>query len=133
MQVPSDDLHECGASYSLDRRWGTSSGTGKLCGGLFFLRAGDRALSFLNAWERLLRAPGAGAKNQPHYNTAVRTTSLPLRVLPCDLFPNGFRYADNAWRRAQRRTPIMVHNNWIKGHVAKLERFKQWNMWPIKK
>ena len=128
-RVPADDPHECGASYSVDARWGTSSGGGKLCGGLFYLRAGEPALRFLDAWERLLRAPGAGAKNQPHYNAAVRATGLPLRVLPCDLFPNGFRYADEAWRRAQRRAPVMVHNNWIKGHAAKLERFTRWHIW----
>ena len=23
----------------------------------------------------------------------------------------------------------MVHNNWIKGHAAKLERFQRWGMW----
>ena len=38
-------------------------------------------------------------------------------------------YASDAWRRAQSRKPVAVHNNWIKGHEAKLERFKRWGLW----
>ena len=87
----------------------------------------------MSDWERRLRAPGAGAKNQPHYNEALQKASvggaLSVRLLPCELFPNGFRYASDAWRRAQSRKPVAVHNNWIKGHEAKLERFKRWGLW----
>ena len=52
-----------------------------------------------------------------------------VSLLPCDLFPNGYRYASESWRRAQRRPPLAVHNNWIKGHAAKLARFKEWGLW----
>ena len=130
-RVPDEDLHECRRAYSADARWGRSASGWKLCGGLFYLRHGDAALSFLREWERRLHEPGAGAKNQPHYNEALRTATSGLRVdvLPCDLFPNGYRYASEAWRRAQRRAPLLVHNNWIKGHEAKLSRFRGWGMW----
>ena len=52
-----------------------------------------------------------------------------MQLMPCDLFPNGYRYASEAWRSAQRRTPLLVHNNWIVGHEAKLGRFRSWGMW----
>ena len=122
-RVPEEDLHECRRVYTVDVRWGRSASGWKLCGGLFYLRHGDAALGFLREWERRLRAPAAGAKNQPHYNEALRAVScstsdtagcgsrLSVRILPCDLFPNGYRYASDEWRRAQRRKPLAVHNN----------------------
>lgn len=129
-RFPDEDPTECGRAYTTSPRWGHSAGGWKLCGGLFYLSHSDAALDFLREWERKLRAPGSGAKNQPHYNEALRTSdSLQVRVLPCDLFPNGYRYTSARWRGAQRRTPVLVHNNWIKGADAKLGRFKRWGMW----
>ena len=110
---------------------GAAAGTSKLCGGLFYARATPRTLAFAAAWERRVAAPGAGAKNQPHFNAALDAARLPLRLLPCDLFPNGYRYASDAWRAAQRRRPVLVHNNWIKGHAAKRERFERWGLWTL--
>ena len=130
-RVPEEDLHECRLAYSAEPRWGRSASGWKLCGGLFYVQRGSAALAFLRDWERRLRGPRAGAKNQPHYNEALRAhqASLTLRLLPCDLFPNGFRYASAAWRQAQRRSPLAVHGNWVKGSAAKLERFRQWGFW----
>lgn len=112
-RVPEENLHECRAAYSLESRWGRSAGGWKLCGGLFYVQPAEATLSFLRDWERRLRAPGAGAKNQPHYNEALRASRerLDVRTLPCDLFPNGYRYASATWRNAQRRAPLLVHNN----------------------
>ena len=115
--------------YSAETRWGASAGGSKLCGGLFYLRHGARSLALVDDWEARLRGPRAGAKNQPHYNDAIVATGVAVSLLPCDLFPNGYRYASESWRRAQRRPPLAVHNNWIKGHAAKLARFKEWGLW----
>ena len=129
-RFPDEDPRECAQYYSAETRWGASAGGSKLCGGLFYLRHGARSLALVDAWEARLRGPRAGAKNQPHYNDALRAAAgLRVRVLPCDLFPNGYRYASESWRRAQRRPPLAVHNNWIKGHAAKLARFKEWGLW----
>mgnify|MGYP002632866031 CR=1 FL=1 len=128
-RVPGDNLSECAVSYTSDPQWGRSAGGWKLCGGLFYIRQSPGARAFLRAWERSLASPAAGAKNQPHFNQALRETNLPLRVLPCEKFPNGYRYASDAWRAAQRRPPVLVHNNWIKGHEAKMKRFRAWGMW----
>ena len=131
-RVPEEEPRECRRQYTASARWGRSAGGWKLCGGLFYVPRSDAAVAFLSDWERRLREPGAGAKNQPHYNEALRAaagSSLRVRLLPCELFPNGFRYASDAWRAAQRRRPVAVHNNWIKGHEAKLARFRAWRMW----
>ena len=87
------------------------------------------AISAAHRSAGFLRGPRAGAKNQPHYNDAIVATGVAVSLLPCDLFPNGYRYASESWRRAQRRPPLAVHNNWIKGHAAKLARFKEWGLW----
>ena len=74
-------------------------------------------------------------KNQPHFNAALRDANLRVTLLPCNLFPNGYRYASEKWRAAQQWLngepwrPVSVHNNWIKGHEAKLARFREWAMW----
>jgi rhamnogalacturonan II specific xylosyltransferase len=134
-RFPEEEVSECRRAYSPSARWGRSAGGWKLCGGLFYLRHGAGALAFLRDWERRLAAPGAGAKNQPHYNDALRSATasgMAVELLPCDRFPNGYRYASSAWRAAQAphtRKPVLVHNNWIKGHEAKLARFREWGMW----
>ncbi len=129
-RVDEARLTECERAYSDDRaRWGNSAGGWKLCGGLFYLRHGAASRAFLRDWERRLRAPRSGGKNQPHYNAALRDSGVGVRVLPCAAFPNGYRYASEAWRRAHTTRPLLVHNNWIKGADAKRERFIQWGMW----
>ena len=129
-RVPDENLSECAVSYTRDARWGRSTGGWKLCGGLFYVQPGHAALDVLHDWEKRLRTPGAGAKNQPHYNGALHDSpTLRVRTLPCDLFPNGYRYASDAWRQVQQRRPVLVHNNWIKGSDAKLRRFREWGMW----
>ena len=89
--------------YSADEdMWGKSAGTWKLCSGLFYLQPGNASLAFLDSWAERLARKRAGAKNQPHFNAAIEeTSSLTSDVLPCDLFPNGYRYASEKWRAAQ--------------------------------
>ncbi|KAL1504223.1 hypothetical protein AB1Y20_010632 [Prymnesium parvum] len=132
-RVPDENVGECRVSYSKELRWGGSAGGWKLCGGLFFIRHSTASRDFLRMWEQRLQEPHAGAKNQPHYNEALRSSKLPFRLLPCELFPNGYRYASAAWRskfaRINGSQPVLVHNNWIKGHEAKLSRFRMWGMW----
>ena len=95
-RFPDEDPRECAQYYTAETRWGASAGGSKLCGGLFYLRHGARSLALVDAWEARLRGPRAGAKNQPHYNDAIVATGVAVSLLPCDLFPNGYRYASEA-------------------------------------
>ena len=160
-RFPEAAPRECGQFYSDDKaQWGASSGTSKLCSGLFLLQPGNASLDFVDAWAERLANKQAGAKNQPHYNAALAQSNLSASVLPCDLFPNGtqvastrgtrgtrleavairldlqtahrlagYRYASEAWRKAQGRPPVMVHNNWIVSALKKRKRFKEWGLW----
>ena len=129
-RFPEAAPRECGQFYSDDKaQWGASSGTSKLCSGLFLLQPGNASLDFVDTWAERLANKQAGAKNQPHYNAALAQSNLSASVLPCDLFPNGYRYASEVWRKAQGRPPVMVHNNWIVSALKKRKRFKEWGLW----
>ena len=130
-RFPDEDPHECERAYSHEQRWGRSAAQWKLCGGFFYLQSSRAALQFLRDWERRLQGPDAGAKNQPHYNAALRAVapSLRVEVMACDLFPNGYRYSSTRWRAAQNRTPIAVHANWIKGSTLKQQHLRSRGLW----
>ena len=150
-RVPDERLAECGRYYSHDPRWRASSGTSKLCGGLFFARSSAATIALALDWERRVNALNAGQKNQPHFNAALDAArNVHVALLPCAQFPNGARYASPAWRRAQLthpqlahpqlahpqapqqdQGPVLVHNNWIKGHAAKRARFREWGLWRV--
>ena len=140
-RVPDERLTECGRYYSRDPRWRASSGTSKLCGGLFFARSSAATIALALDWDRRVNALNAGQKNQPHFNAALDAArNVHVALLPCAQFPNGARYASPAWRRAQLahpqapqqdRGPVLVHNNWIKGHPAKRARFSEWGLWRV--
>ena len=145
-RVPDERLTECGRYYSHDPRWRASSGTSKLCGGLFFARSSAATIALALDWHERVNALNAGQKNQPHFNAALDAArNVDVALLPCAQFPNGARYASPAWRRAQlahpqlahpqahqrEQGPVLVHNNWIKGHAAKLARFREWGLWRV--
>ena len=109
-------------SYSHDPRWRASSGTSKLCGGLFFARSSAATIALALDWEQRVNALNAGQKNQPHFNAALDAArNVHVALLPCAQFPNGVRYASPAWRLAQlahqQARTVLVHNNWIKGNT----------------
>lgn len=66
-RVPDEALTECGRYYSRDIRWRSSSGTSKLCGGLFFVRAAAATRALAADWEARVGAPDAGKKNQANH------------------------------------------------------------------
>ena len=123
-------------SYSHDPRWRASSGTSKLCGGLFFARSSAATIALALDWGQRVNALNAGQKNQPHFNAALDAArNVHVALLPCAQFPNGVRYASPAWRLAQlahqQARTVLVHNNWIKGHAAKRARFREWGLWRV--
>lgn len=102
-RFPEAAPRECGKIYSDDKaQWGASSGTWKLCSGLFLLQPGNASLGFVDAWAERLANKQAGAKNQPHYNAALAQSNLSASVLPCDLFPNGPQVASTRGTRGTR-------------------------------
>ena len=106
-----------------------------LCGGFFLLRPTTAATRLLREWDAEM-ADGR-ARNQGAFNAVVRrlqaSKALRSTSLPCDRFPNGYRYASKAWRRvAEERSgekPVAVHNNFISGSAAKRKRFVKWGLW----
>ncbi|CAM6129730.1 unnamed protein product [Calypogeia fissa] len=57
----------------------------------------------------------------------------PLRVhfLDAFLFANGAAYFLFMLPQQMKVTPVMIHNNWIIGYQAKLDRFKAFGLWAV--
>ena len=111
-----------------------SNGTNRpdtLCAGFVFYRATDATRAMLNRWISI-------AKNRPDLpdqfllNRLVREKRVRVEKLPRDMFVNGNDYFNETWRKqAGLENLVMVHNNWIEGHDAKLQRFKTHDLWFI--
>lgn len=60
---------------------------------------------------------------------------LRLDIFPVDKFPAGKQFFDLPYEdnyvQLYHRDVIIVHNNWIKGHSAKLQRFKKYHLWGV--
>ena len=118
--------------------------TFSFCGGFFLLNDTPGAHDFLDEWIHQLRF-STMAKNQPALNRAIFASlqkKLRLLVLPCDLYPNGWRYfcleirarkkrfnCGFDWRMQQKREALMVHVTYAKGAAVKRDRLKQIDLW----
>jgi hypothetical protein len=54
-----------------------------------------------------------------------------LRFLDRDLFPSGKNYFSERKPQAKGVTPVVIHNNYIVGAQAKIDRFRNENLWYI--
>jgi hypothetical protein len=106
-----------------------------LCTGFMFLRPGDEILlKMLLSWrDRILRT---GESDQVVFNELMQSYKHQLNfaiLLPMHQFPPGYLYfGDPTWHERNRIVaPYFIHNNWIVGHDAKVERFKQVKRWYI--
>lgn len=58
-----------------------------------------------------------------------------LAIIPHDVFPAGRDLFDHPYVEDYTRTyhaeTLIIHNNWIKGHEAKLARFREYHLWGV--
>ncbi len=103
------------------------------CGGFYLLRSAEPSVAFLEAmgrrmaWQREHVDPRLG--EQPALNYALRRTpGLEYKLLPRKSYPNGATYFA---RRKCAKMPVIVHNNWLAGLDAKIERFESHGLWLL--
>ena len=127
--LSADDVDMWGQKDG-DRSWGPYFCTGLIAfrqtkASLKFLEMWDEAL-FLQMWgETLLKSPQL---NQSIFNSLIRDHPNLLKTvtLPLSKFPNGSLYfggMDN------KEDVYIVHNNNIRGHENKVDRFKARGLW----
>ncbi|CAM6128967.1 unnamed protein product [Calypogeia fissa] len=46
-------------------------------------------------------------------------------------FPHGIIYFDLGWPQANNVEPVVIHNNWMVGYEAKLDRFRSYGLWRV--
>ncbi|KAL3785278.1 hypothetical protein ACHAW5_008292 [Stephanodiscus triporus] len=110
------------------------------CTGFLVIAQSPASISFLSHWEKELKY--APQLNQPIFNTVLRSSKLP-KIRHSGLgemeFPPGRLYFDQ-WvkeggesERQKKEETMVVHNNYIIGHDAKMKRFEEHGLWINKK
>lgn len=115
------------------------------CGGFLFFRCSPGAWVMVDllAMKLFQAAKRTGKENEQTFLALVMWESLQLKppariaILPQQLFVPGWLYFTDKkygwWRQAfKRRTkdpPVVVHNNWIVGREAKIQRFISKGLW----
>lgn len=111
-----------------------------LCTGFFYLRANERTVALVQAWEELLPTDPSG--NQRVFNIVVRKMrnkkverkkKLKLKVLPMDRFLSGkvFRLSGNQSWIERNPKPVEIHANFLVGIESKIDMLKNNDLWFV--
>lgn len=95
----------------------------QLCAGFFCIASNQRTLKLFNPKSIISKAINNINWDDQTYINSIKS-KLKFAKLPLDLFPNGRYYYLNS----DKLTPMMVHFNWVKGHVkkAKMQEHGKW-------
>ncbi|CAN0378878.1 unnamed protein product, partial [Scytosiphon promiscuus] len=56
-------------------------------------------------------------------------------IIPPEVLPPGKVFFNNAYvedyAQVYHSEALIAHNNWIRGHHAKLERFRRYHLWGM--
>jgi hypothetical protein len=66
--------------------------------------------------------------DQVAFNKVYKNSTIHLKPLDRNLFPSGNLYFGK-FNDDKRKNVVIVHNNYVKGHDSKLERFKILELW----
>lgn len=94
------------------------------CTGLMAIRSSVQAINVIQQWATNLGK--SSQLNQPVFNRLIHNSRARHVGLPLALFPNGNTYFKMA--TAQQQKAVVIHNNFIIGHQAKLDRLQQTNL-----
>jgi len=94
-----------------------------VCTGLFYVKANKYTRSVLR---QAMHSPSFDHADQGSVNFALREHNVPIQLLPCDKFPNGYVYQHQVTRSA-----IAVHFNYISTLSEKVKMMKKKNMWNL--
>ncbi|XP_072179732.1 uncharacterized protein [Diadema setosum] len=106
-----------------------------ICAGFAYYSATNATINFIQNWidfiEKRPNIPDQQVLNRLMKKPNIRK-SLNLNFLDPRRFPNGNDFFNEEWREKHADIkPVVVHNNWIKGHDVKIERFRNVSMWYL--
>ena len=106
---------------------------GNVCAGFMLFMYNDKSLELLNKTLDIMNSYTnyAGGDQTVINNVKNQFDDLRMGLFENYEYPNGARYFKNLDTVYQDRTPIIVHNNWIKGLDEKIQRFKEHGLWFI--
>tara|TARA_B110000285_G_scaffold235601_1_gene318529 strand:- start:27833 stop:35488 length:7656 start_codon:yes stop_codon:yes gene_type:complete len=94
------------------------------CSGFMFIKPNKRTINFFEEWQS--RQANGTERNQHIFNELLRVhTEMRQKVLPENAFPAGHMYFNSK----RTKGAVVVHNNYIIGHDAKVARFKAHHFW----
>ena len=98
---------------------------GSHCAGVIFMSPSLKTADIMKkAYDLVLDHPHDKGGDQKILNKTMKAMTLDPRA-----YPNGHRYfksREQCWNK-----PILIHNNWIKGLDAKVDRFKKHGYWYV--
>ncbi|XP_022100037.1 UDP-D-xylose:L-fucose alpha-1,3-D-xylosyltransferase 3-like, partial [Acanthaster planci] len=103
------------------------------CAGLGYFRPTNRTLRFVRKWISIIaekkRPPSdQGVLNYMMHNDIPEHVNV--RPLPLAFFPHALIYYKDNWNKNHNGT-IIVHNVGLRGHDAKMNKFKANGMWLV--
>ena len=92
-----------------------------VCTGLYYARADNVSISALR---QAIGSPSFDHTDQGELNYILRKLAVPIKLLPCELFPNGYIF-----QHQRPKDPVAVHFNYIVKASDKVTAMKKANMW----
>ena len=97
-----------------------------MCTGLIAIKSNNSTVNFTKTWESSLQRHLEF--DQTAFNNVFKNSSVHLKQLDRNRFPSGKMYFEQ-FNKSQHDNVVIVHNNYIIGHEAKLKRFVNYKLW----
>ena len=96
------------------------------CTGLMAIKSTKDSIKLMNTWKESLDKKLVN--DQFEFNDIYKKANIKIKSLNTNLFPSGNLYFKK-FNDSERKNVTIVHNNYIKGHKEKLQRFLKFNLW----
>ncbi|XP_022109321.1 UDP-galactose:fucoside alpha-3-galactosyltransferase-like [Acanthaster planci] len=106
------------------------------CAGFIYLKPTTATIQFVKTWTQVMdnnKKKGSYTPDQIVMNRllkADRPVHINIKMLESDLFPWGPTFFNPSWQKENHSTVVM-HASSIRGHPAKLKKFKEFGMWLV--
>ena len=106
------------------------------CAGFIYLKPTTATIQFVKTWTQVMdnrKKKGSFTPDQIVMNGLLRgdkPVHVDIKMLEPNLFPWGPTFFDPSWQKENHPTVVM-HAASIRGHPAKLKKFKEFGMWLV--